>query len=102
MTEPDKQAFEPFVTVSLGRSKSAYWSTGGHVTKIALSSNCPGVTAIHWYDAPAARKLVADLQALINALDPPPAAPLEATKPKRKPRAIQAAKPKKTRKAKRK
>lgn len=93
MTGTDKASFEPFVTLALGSVRQPYSSSG--TTKIALSSNAPGVTAIHWYDAPAARRLVAELQILIDRLDPPPAVPVEAAKAKRKPRAIQAAKPRK-------
>ena len=87
MTEIDKKAFEPFVTISLAhRARQPYALQG--TMAIALASNCPGVTAIHWYDAPAARKLVADLQALINVLDPPPAAPIEPAKSVRKRRSV--------------
>ncbi len=61
--------FEPFLTVSLMNQRPAYSSLPA--MKIALTSNCPGTTAIHTYDAPAARRLVVELNKLIDALEPP-------------------------------
>jgi hypothetical protein len=102
MPDEQKPSFDPFVTVSLGnhhdgQGRWAFGTCGS--TAIALVSNCPGVTAIHWYDAPAARRLVADIQALIDKLDPPPVK-LEIITPPLKKRGRKVAK--KARKAKRK
>jgi hypothetical protein len=69
MSDSDKATFEPFITVSLGGMRQAYQTT--ITTKIAISSNAPGVTAIHWYDAAAARRLVVEINKLIDVLDPP-------------------------------
>jgi hypothetical protein len=72
MNDNIKPSFEPFITVSLASVRSAYSNTS--TTKIALASNAPGCTAIHMYDAPAARRLVGEINNLIAVLDPPPQA----------------------------
>ena len=73
MTSDDKPTFEPFITVSLVPGVRAPYAAHGE-TKIAVVSNCPGVTSIHIHDGPAARKLAAELNRFADAIDPPPQA----------------------------
>lgn len=68
-TDTPKNAFEPFITVSLACVRQPF--EGFATNKIAIASNAPGTTAIHLYDVPAARRLVDDINKLIAALDPP-------------------------------
>jgi hypothetical protein len=70
MTDPKpNDPFEPFITVSLGNRKTAPWHEPSPA--IAVTSNCPGTTAIHWYTAQTARLLAAEITRLADALDPP-------------------------------
>ena len=73
MTDASNPTFEPFITVSLVPGVRAPYAAHGE-TKIAVVSNCPGVTSIHIHDGPAARKLAAELNRLADAIDPPPQA----------------------------
>jgi hypothetical protein len=81
----DKPPFEPFLTVSLMSVCAPYGNT--HERKIALTSNGPGFTAIHTYNAAGARALIADLEKLANILAPPPA-PIEVCASPREPRIL--------------
>jgi hypothetical protein len=102
MNDNDKATFEPFITVTLGAMRQAY---GNLTTKIAVSSNAPGVTAIHWYDAPAARRLVDELNKLIAVLDPSimaTASPAGPQKKLRKPQRVPVKRARKAKKGKRK
>jgi hypothetical protein len=78
---PKDQPFEPFITVSLGNRKPEY--SNYVLAAIAVTSNCPGVSAIHWYDPAAARTLAAEITRLADALDPPPIQTAIPPKPKR-------------------
>jgi hypothetical protein len=70
MTDPKpNDPFEPFITVSLGNRKTNQWCEPSPA--IAVTSNCPGTTAIHWYTAQTARILAAEITRLADALDPP-------------------------------
>ena len=82
-------SFEPFVTVQIGHFRAPY--TSFTTQKIALTSNAPGVTAIHWYDAASARRLAFDLNAYADVLDPKPIA----TEPVAPPKARKKRRPKK-------
>jgi hypothetical protein len=53
--QPDP--FEPFITVTLGNRRLPYMDQPSPA--IAVTSNCPGTTAIHWYDPRRARALAA-------------------------------------------
>jgi hypothetical protein len=68
--DTSKITFEPFITVSLACVREPYQRIAAN--KIAIASNAPGITGIHMYDAPAARRLVDDINKLIAVLDPPP------------------------------
>jgi hypothetical protein len=85
MAEDNKASFEPFITVSLACLRQPYQTNAAN--KIAVASNAPGCTAIHMHDVPAARRLVAELNKLIDFLEPPMAVTdkhLGVQRPKRK------------------
>jgi hypothetical protein len=75
MSSDANASFEPFITVSLGNVRQPYQSHS--TTMIAIGSHAPGVTSIHWHDAPTARRLVATINKLIDVLDPPPTAAVQ-------------------------
>jgi hypothetical protein len=86
VTDPKpNDPFEPFITVSLGNRKIDQWSTPSPA--IAVTSNCPGTTAIHWYSPYHARTLAAEITRLADALDPP-RPPDPAPAPKRRSRKL--------------
>lgn len=72
MTSDNKPTFEPFLTVSLVYVTERWSNTP--VSKVALTSNGPGFTAVHVHDGPSARKLAAELNRLADVIDPPPQA----------------------------
>ena len=65
----DVPVFEPFLTLSFGQLRGS--------RRLALSSNAPGFTAIHWYDAVTTRELAGKLNEMADILDPRPVTALE-------------------------
>jgi hypothetical protein len=90
LSEESKPAFEPFITVSLACVRQPYERVSAN--KIAVVSNAPGVTAVHMYGVPEARRLVDELNKLIAVLDPPPVTKLAVLVPDEKPKRKRAVK----------